>query len=95
MHSNPPEGSKVGHHSLDINMEQKVKAIAIQGAKQAFAPNPALKLVTLGEESEDDIKSTDSSRTVSGQSVKSGAICETKVSVNSFSFEMHTKCTQK
>ncbi|CDP10052.1 unnamed protein product [Coffea canephora] len=70
--SNTFEHSKVGHQNADNKIGKK--SVELQGAKQEFAQNPALKLVTVKEESEDEIKSTDSSTTLSCGTVKSGSV---------------------
>ncbi|CAI9117290.1 OLC1v1018651C1 [Oldenlandia corymbosa var. corymbosa] len=68
VHSNPQDSYKVQNDSLSSKIEQNMRPVAIQGAKPEFARNPSSKLVTLEEESDDDIKSTDSSRTLSSAS---------------------------
>lgn len=72
--SNTFEHSKVGHHNVDNKIEKKGKPVELQGAKQEVVQNPALQLVTVKEESEDEIKSTDSSTTLSCGTVKSGGV---------------------
>ncbi|KAI5664084.1 hypothetical protein M9H77_23407 [Catharanthus roseus] len=74
--SNPLEDSKYVDPNLLNRVEQKLKPAAVQEAKQDFTFNPPLKLVTVHEETEDESKSTDSSRTLSYESVGSGAIVE-------------------
>lgn len=77
--SNPLEDSKYVDPNLLNRVEQKLKPAAVQEAKQDFTFNPPLKLVTVHEETEDESKSTDSSRTLSYESVGSGAIVEVKL----------------
>lgn len=72
--SNTFEHSKVGHHNLDNKIEKKGKPVDLQGAKQEFVHNAPLKLVPVEEESENEVKSTDSNTTLSCGSVKSGSI---------------------
>lgn len=63
----------------DKRTESELQPVAVKEAKQDFSNKPPLKLVTVEEETEDEIKSTDSLKILSYESVDGSSIMEVKV----------------
>ena len=85
VHSHTQDGSKHGYAVLENKNVQNVKPTMTQEVKQVPLLAPIKKLDTLEEESEyhrKNISASDSSRSLSGESVGTGTVDEAEVMLN-------------
>lgn len=75
-HSDCLEDIKCGRQNIEKRIDSELEPVAVRESKQVFSEKPPLRLVTVEEETEDEIKSTDSIKTPSYESIGSGAAKE-------------------
>lgn len=79
-----PEGSKLVYEVLEKQPDKNAKPLKMQDTKQGLLPSPTAKLDTLEDESEDgnkSVSSTDSSRSLEEELVRSTTDDENNVSI--------------
>jgi translation initiation factor 2-alpha kinase 4 len=78
------EGSKLGFEAPEKQPDKNAKPLKMQDTKKGLLPSPTAKLDTLEEETEDSnksVSSTDSSRSLEEELVRSGTVDENDVSI--------------